>query len=155
MFALESLAIAGETHENSAAVRRACDFLVSKQMDDGGWGETYMVSHQIRTLTSLTFQSCVTMQYAQHEKSQVVQTAWAVLALIYGEYPDKDVIKKACGLLMQRQQADGRWEQEDTEGIFNKNCAIDYPGQYCRDSVWWIQADSCSIQVHLLYLGTG
>lgn len=44
MFALESLAIAGETHENSAAVRRACDFLVSKQMDDGGWGETYMVS---------------------------------------------------------------------------------------------------------------
>jgi lanosterol synthase len=43
MFALESLAIAGETHENSAAVRRACDFLVSKQMDDGGWGETYMV----------------------------------------------------------------------------------------------------------------
>jgi len=44
MFALESLAIAGETHENSAAVRRACDFLVSKQMEDGGWGETYMVS---------------------------------------------------------------------------------------------------------------
>lgn len=43
MFALESLAIAGETHENSAAVRRACDFLVSKQMEDGGWGETYMV----------------------------------------------------------------------------------------------------------------
>lgn len=69
------------------------------------------------------------MQYAQHEKSQVVQTAWAVLALIYGEYPDKEVIQKACGLLMKRQQADGRWEQEDTEGIFNKNCAIDYPGQ--------------------------
>ena len=44
MFDLESLAIAGETHENSAAVRRACDFLVSKQMEDGGWGETYMVS---------------------------------------------------------------------------------------------------------------
>jgi lanosterol synthase len=43
MFALESLAIAGETHENSAAVRRACDFLVAKQMEDGGWGETYMV----------------------------------------------------------------------------------------------------------------
>lgn len=73
--------------------------------------------------------SCVTMQYVQHEKSQVVQTAWAVLALIYGEYPDKEVIKKACGLLMKRQQVDGRWEQEDTEGIFNKNCAIDYPGQ--------------------------
>jgi lanosterol synthase len=53
MFALESLAIAGETHENSAAVRRACDFLVSKQMEDGGWGETYMVSILASTLLNL------------------------------------------------------------------------------------------------------
>lgn len=68
------------------------------------------------------------MQYAQHPQSQVVQTSWAVLALIYGEYPDVEVIKRACGLLMSRQKEDGRWEQEDTEGIFNKNCAIDYPG---------------------------
>lgn len=43
MFALESLAIAGETHSNSERVRKACDFLLSKQMDDGGWGETYLV----------------------------------------------------------------------------------------------------------------
>jgi len=68
------------------------------------------------------------MEYAQHPQSQVVQTSWAVLALIYGEYPDVEVIKKACSLLMSRQKEDGRWEQEDTEGIFNKNCAIDYPG---------------------------
>lgn len=172
MFALESLAIAGETHENSAAVRRACDFLVSKQMEDGGWGETYMVSsplpkpHPVFGLCNILdtdplFKSCVTMQYAQHEKSQVVQTAWAVLALIYGEYPDKEVIKKACGLLMKRQQADGRWEQEDTEGIFNKNCAIDYPGQsqlpFYRS--WTMDhgcgADWSSVQIHLLYLGIG
>ena len=179
MFALESLAIAGETHENSAAVRRACDFLVSKQMEDGGWGETYMVRVPASTLLTLrssilfdppsstlhpicthhhlvpcTFariltiprvlaiarifaitrvlanarQSCVSMEYAQHPQSQVVQTSWAVLALIYGEFPDVEVIKKACTLLMSRQKEDGRWEQEDTEGIFNKNCAIDYPG---------------------------
>jgi lanosterol synthase len=44
MFALESLAIAGENHANSERVRRACDFLLGKQMPDGGWGETYMVS---------------------------------------------------------------------------------------------------------------
>jgi len=68
------------------------------------------------------------MEYAQHPQSQVVQTSWAVLALIYGEYPDVELIKKACSLLMSRQKEDGRWEQEDTEGIFNKNCAIDYPG---------------------------
>jgi squalene cyclase len=44
MFALESLGIAGESCANSDRVRRACDFLLSKQMADGGWGETYMVS---------------------------------------------------------------------------------------------------------------
>ncbi len=43
MFALESLAIAGETHANSERVRRACKFLIDHQMADGGWGETYMV----------------------------------------------------------------------------------------------------------------
>ena len=44
MFALESLAIAGEEYANSQRVRRACTFLIGHQMSDGGWGETYMVS---------------------------------------------------------------------------------------------------------------
>jgi lanosterol synthase len=113
MFALESLAIAGETYSNSSRVRRACEFLVSKQMEDGGWGETYL--------------SCVNMEYSQHDQSQVVMTSWAILALLYAQYPEKEVIRRACRLVMSRQKKDGRWEQEDTEGIFNKNCAIDYP----------------------------
>ncbi|KAJ9116367.1 hypothetical protein QFC22_004808 [Naganishia vaughanmartiniae] len=44
MFALESLSLAGETYNNSASVRKACEFLVKHQMEDGGWGETYMAS---------------------------------------------------------------------------------------------------------------
>lgn len=44
MFALESLSLNGETYTNSASVKRACEFLRSKQKLDGGWGETYMVS---------------------------------------------------------------------------------------------------------------
>ncbi|WRT67730.1 uncharacterized protein IL334_004702 [Kwoniella shivajii] len=122
MFALESLAIAGETCANSERVRRACKFLVDRQMEDGGWGETYM--------------SCVTMEYAQHEQSQVVQTAWSILALIYGQYEDKSVIARATKLIMSRQKSDGRWEQEDTEGIFNKNCAIDYPAFKFIFCIW-------------------
>lgn len=43
MFALESLALAGETYENSESVRKACQFLLGKQMADGGWGESYKV----------------------------------------------------------------------------------------------------------------
>ncbi|WWD18426.1 hypothetical protein CI109_102876 [Kwoniella shandongensis] len=122
MFALESLSIAGETWANSEGVKLACDFLVKKQMADGGWGETYM--------------SCVTGEYAQHEKSQVVQTAWAILALIYAQYPDKTVVDRATRLIMSRQKKDGRWEQEDTEGVFNKNCAIDYPAFKFIFCIW-------------------
>lgn len=52
MFAIESLALAGETYQNSESVRKACDFLLSKQMDCGGWGESYLVSSIIESLYS-------------------------------------------------------------------------------------------------------
>lgn len=95
------------------------------------------------------------MEYAQHEMSQVVMTAWAVLSLIYAEYPDRSVIERAVKLIMSRQKPDGRWDQEDTEGIFNKNCAIDYPGMSV--ALWMFQSanDTRSIQIHLQYLGFG
>lgn len=107
MFALESLALAGESHQNSESVRRACDFLVSKQMEDGGWGETYMVSRVQRDRKPnlmLEKQSCVSGTYSQHESSQAVQTAWVVLSLIYAKYPDKQVVRRAVELIMSRQQ---------------------------------------------------
>lgn len=43
MFALESLSLVGETYTTSTRVKKACDYLVSKQMGDGGWGESYRV----------------------------------------------------------------------------------------------------------------
>lgn len=143
MFALESLHIAGETYANSDNVKRACDFLIGKQKEDGGWGETYLVriscSHHPFPASidlSLINQSCVNLEYDQHPTSQVVMTSWAVLALIYGRYPDTEPIRRACQLIMSRQKPDGRWEQEDTEGIFNKNCAIDYPAFKFIFCIW-------------------
>ena len=44
MFALESFHSIGEHYENSSASKRACDFLLSKQREDGGWSESYKVS---------------------------------------------------------------------------------------------------------------
>lgn len=158
MFALESLGIADETCANSDRVRRACDFLVRHQMEDGGWGETYMVSYfdLFVGIRLNIVQSCVTGKYAQHNQSQVVQTAWAILALIYGQYDDKTVIERAAKLIMSRQLKDGRWEQEDTEGIFNKNCAIDYPGELTRNPIFALELiQLCSVQVRVLYLGVG
>jgi lanosterol synthase len=56
-------------------------------------------------------------------------TSWALLAMIYAKSPNRSAIERGVQLVMSRQKQDGRWEQEDTEGIFNKNCAIDYPGE--------------------------
>jgi len=111
MFALESLACMGETYANSERVRRACHFFVEKQMQDGGWGETY--------------KSCELGVWSQHPRSQVVQTAWVVLALLEGGYGDtpeqRQVLRRAVKLIVERQQANGEWLQEAIEGVFNKS----------------------------------
>ncbi|KAH8927257.1 terpene synthase [Atractiella rhizophila] len=109
MFTLEALAAVGQTYANSAAVRKACEFLLSKQRKDGGWGESYL--------------SCEKGEYVDQE-SQVCNTAYCVLALLYAKYPEKEPIKRGCKLIMSRQQPDGSWLQEAIEGVFNKNCAI-------------------------------
>lgn len=63
MFALESLATQGEVWSTSERVKRACNFLITKQNEDGGWGESY--------------KSCETNVWCDHpDGSQVVQTAW-------------------------------------------------------------------------------
>lgn len=43
MFGLEALAAVGETYENSLHAQKACDFLISKQRQDGGWSESLQV----------------------------------------------------------------------------------------------------------------
>jgi lanosterol synthase len=113
MFALESLASAGETYENSERVRRACQFFLDRQMADGGWGESY--------------RSCETGTWCQHEQSQVVQTAWATIALLEAKLPDRAPVERAIRLIMGRQQANGEWKQEAIEGVFNKSCMISFP----------------------------
>lgn len=93
-FAIEALKEA-ERHVSGGqtAIDRGCAFLASKQNDDGGWGES--------------FESCVQKKYIQHSKSQVVNTAWAALALMKGGWRDHLAIQKAMQLLMDRQLPNG------------------------------------------------
>ena len=80
-FAMECLACVGEEYENSDAQYRACEFLVGKQNEDGGWGES--------------FESCEFGVYTENpEGSQVVNTAWALLGLMYAKYPRKEVLRQ-------------------------------------------------------------
>jgi lanosterol synthase len=148
MFALESLATIGETYSNSSHAKRGCDFLVSKQRDDGGWSESYQVSlscsfpplddlsfglhpHLSPYLdTSLTtrIQSCEQLKYIEHPSgSQVVQTAFAIIGLLQAEYPHMEPLRKGIKLIMDRQLPNGEWAQEAMEGVFNNSVLISYP----------------------------
>lgn len=105
-FAVQSLEAIGEQYESSMSVRRACEFLLAKQMEDGGWGEHHS--------------SCVERRYIHHTKSQVVNTAWAVLTLMHAGYPDPTPIERGLELIASRQQPNGEWLQEGVEGVFNQ-----------------------------------
>ena len=108
MFAAESLKSVGELYSNSPFSRRACDALLAKQRPDGGWGESY--------------RSCEISDWVEHpDGSQVVNTCWALLSLMYAECPDRAAIEKGVRLVMSRQQSDGSWLQEGIEGVFNKS----------------------------------
>ncbi|CDP10848.1 unnamed protein product [Coffea canephora] len=69
-FAVEALVACGRDYDNSSALRKACKFLLSKQLPDGGWGESYL--------------SCSNEVYTNLEgnRSNLVQTSWALLGLV-------------------------------------------------------------------------
>ena len=43
-----------------------------------------------------------------------------MITLLHAKYPNKDRIKKAVRVIMDRQLKDGSWAQEQIEGIFNR-----------------------------------
>jgi achilleol B synthase len=53
LFAVEGLVAAGRTYENSSSIRKACSFLLSKQLSTGGWGETYPSSENAVIILNL------------------------------------------------------------------------------------------------------
>jgi squalene/oxidosqualene cyclase-like protein len=112
-FAIEALVKSGMP-KDSPAIMRGCQFLVERQMEDGGWGESYL--------------SSVTHEWHSHEKSQVVNTAWALIALMLADFDGfhRPAIDKGIKLLLSRQDKDGDWEQEAISGVFNGNCMITY-----------------------------
>lgn len=69
MFALESLSLVDETYENSESVRRACDFLISKQRADGGWGESWEVSKHFFP-SKHTFDCSLDMREARMDRTR-------------------------------------------------------------------------------------
>ena len=47
--------------------------------------------------------SCEVSAWVEHAQTQVIQTAWATMALMYARYPDPGPIDRAVKLVMSRQ----------------------------------------------------
>jgi len=104
------------------SINKACAFLVGKQKADGGWGES--------------FKSCSELVYTEAATSQSVNTAWALLALLSGNFQDKSIIDKGIRVLLNKQTELGDWPQENISGVFNYNCMITYANYRNIFPIW-------------------
>jgi squalene/oxidosqualene cyclase-like protein len=110
-FAIHGLMAAGVSPRDPA-IERGCQFLVEKQRADGSWSE-----HG---------DTCKRREWTDGERGHVVQTSWAMLALLRAEYKDGEILRRAAAFLVRRQEADGSWAREPLVGVFNRTCLIDY-----------------------------
>jgi squalene-hopene/tetraprenyl-beta-curcumene cyclase len=95
--ALCALGVAG-VDPNAPAVRRAVDWLIRFQNDDGGWGEggdSYKFDYQ-------GYEAC---------PSTASQTAWALLGLMAAGETDHPTVARGVAYLAATQGEDGFWDE--------------------------------------------
>jgi lanosterol synthase len=109
---VEALVEAGATPKDPALVR-ARRFLLGIQKADGGWGEHHT--------------SGASGRYVEHAESQVVMSAWALLALLaLGEDKRSAGVARALRFLASRQRADGSFPRQSPAGVFFGTAMLEY-----------------------------
>jgi squalene/oxidosqualene cyclase-like protein len=109
---IEALVESGATPRDLALVR-AKRFLLGIQKADGGWGEH--------------FESGLDDRYVEHPESQVVMSAWAILALLAaGEAEGSPALARGLRFLRSRQRPDGSFPRQSAAGVFFGTAMLEY-----------------------------
>ena len=110
MFGIRGLLSAG-VPPTDPAIRKATSWVKTHQRPDGSWGERHSVHPK---------------SYVEHEEGQVVQTAWALSALLEAQDPDWDAIERAARFLARAQLGSGEWPRQAPHGAFFHTAVLEY-----------------------------
>ncbi|XBH88574.1 hypothetical protein VPH35_075845 [Triticum aestivum] len=132
-FAIKGLVAAGRTYDNSIHVRNGCNFLISKQLSGGGWGESYLSSEN--------------EDYVHSGSPHAVSTAWAMLALIYSGQTERDPepLYRSTKQLIKMQMETGDFPQQEHVGCFNSSLYFNYPNYRNLFPIWALGEFRCRL----------